>query len=64
MLGALAVEGNINLPKLLESNLSCHMPKNIDNPVPVFLPTEPLRLDAVKTVMSIVHCSMAKKEWE
>lgn len=59
MLGVLAVEGSMNLPNLLENNLACHVPKNINNSVLVFLPLEPLRLDAVKVATSIVPCSMA-----
>lgn len=59
MLGVRAVEGSMNLPNLLENNLACHMPKNINNSVLVFLPLEPLRLDAVKVAASIVPCSMA-----
>lgn len=59
MLGVLAVEGSMNLPNLLENNLACHVPKDINNSVLVFLPSEPLRLDAVKMATSTVHCSMA-----
>lgn len=48
MLGVLTVEGSMNSSNLLENNLACHIPKNINNSELVFLPLEPLRLDAVK----------------
>lgn len=56
MLGVLAVEGSMNLPNLLENNLACHVPKNINNSVLVFLPSEPLKIRCCQN--GNVHCSL------
>lgn len=56
MLGVLAVEGSMNLPNLLENNLARHVPKNINNSVLVFLPSEPLKIRCCQN--GNVHCSL------